>query len=67
MLDVNAYGVVLPCWQLISNDGDTLMLTFLTKMFVSGVKMLEWLFLRRVIKDSGKEACTCCVVVSNDS
>ena len=67
MLDVNAYGVVLPYWQLISNDGDTLMFAFLTKMIASGVKMSEWLFSRRVIKDSGKEACACCVVVSNDS
>ena len=67
MLDVNAYGVVLPYWQLISNDGDTLIFAFLTKMIASGVKMLEWLFSRRVTKDSCKEACTCSVVVSNDS
>ena len=53
--------------QLISNDGDTLMFTFLTKMIASGVKMLEWLFSRRVTKDSGKEACSCSVVVSNDN
>ena len=53
--------------QLISNDGDTLMFTFLTKMISSGVKILEWLFSRRVTKDSGKEACACSVVVSNDS
>ena len=53
--------------KLISNDGDTLMFIFLTKMIVSGVKMLEWLFSRRVTKDSGKEAFACSVVVSNDS
>ena len=53
--------------QLISNVGDTLMFTFLTKMIASGVKMLESLFSRRVTKDSGKEACACSVVVSNDS
>ena len=50
--------------QLISNDEDTLMFTFLTQIIASGVKMLEWLFSR---KDSGKEACACSVVVSNDS
>ena len=67
MLDVNAYGVVLPYWQLISHDGDTLIFAFLTKMIANGVKMLEWLSSRRVTKDSGKEACACSVVVSNDS
>ena len=53
--------------QLISNDGDTLMFKFLRKMIASGVKMSEWLFSRRVTKDSGKEACACSVVVSNGS
>ena len=53
--------------QLISNDEDTLMFTFLRKMIASCVKMLEWLFSRRVTKDSGKEASACRVVVSNDS
>ena len=67
MLDINAYGVVFPYWQLISIDGNTLIFAFLTKMIASGVKMLEWLFPRRVTNDSGKEACTCSVVVSNDS
>ena len=43
------------------------MFAFLTKMIASGVKMSEWLFSRRVTKDSGKEACACSVVVSNDS
>ena len=59
-------GVVLPYWQLISNDGDTLIFAFLTKMIASG---LEWLFSRRVTKDSDQEACACSVVVSkkNDS
>ena len=42
------------------------MFSFLTKMIASGVKMSEWLFLRRVTKDSGKEACACSLVVSND-
>ena len=37
------------------------MFAFLAKIIANGVKMLEWLFSRRVIKDSGKEACTCCV------
>ena len=46
--------------QLISNDGDTLMFTFQTKMIAIGVKMLEWLLSRRVTKDSGKEACEKC-------
>ena len=67
MLVVNAYGVVLPHWQLISNDGDTLIFAFLTKMVASGVKMLEWLFSKRVTKNSGEEACACSAVVSNDS
>ena len=53
--------------QLISDDGDTLMFTFLTKMIASGVKILEWLFSRRVTKVLGKEVCACSVVVSNDS
>ena len=53
--------------QLISNDGDTLMFTFLTKMIASGVTILEWLLSRRVTKDSGKEDCAFSVVVSNDS
>ena len=43
------------------------MFAFPTKMIASGVKMSEWLFSRRVAKDSGKEACACNVVVSNDS
>ena len=43
------------------------MFAFLTKMIASGVKMSEWLFSRRVTKDSGKEASTCSVVVSNYS
>ena len=43
------------------------MFAFLTKMIASGVKMSEWFFSRRVTKDSGKEACACNVVVSNDS
>ena len=42
------------------------MFAFLTRMIASGVKMSEWLFSRRVTKDSGKEACACSVVVSND-
>ena len=41
------------------------MFAFPAEIIASGVKMLEWLFLRRVIKDSSKEACACCVVVSN--
>ena len=36
-------------------------------MIASGVKMSEWLFSRRVTKDSGKEACAFSVVVNNDS
>ena len=43
------------------------MFAFITKIIASGVKMLEWLFSRRVIKDSGKEACAYCVVVGNGS
>ena len=43
------------------------MFAFLAKIIASGVKMLEWLLSRKVIKDSGKEACDCCVVVSNYS
>ena len=37
--------------QLISNDADTFMFTFLTKMIASGVKMFEWMVSRRVRKD----------------
>ena len=36
-------------------------------MIASGVKMLKWLSSRRVTKESGKGACACSVVVSNDS
>ena len=43
------------------------MFAFLTKMIASGVKMSEWLFSRRVTKDSRQEACAFGVVVSNDS
>ena len=43
------------------------MFAFLAKIIASSVKMLEWLFSRIVVKDSGKEACICCVVVSNGS
>ena len=59
--------VLLPYWQLISNDGDTLIFAFLTKMIASGVKILEWLFSRRETNDSGKEIYACSVVVSNYS
>ena len=43
------------------------MFAFLTKMIAKGEKMSEWLFSRRVTKDSDKEACACSAVVSNDS
>ena len=43
------------------------MFAFLTKMIASGVNMSEWLSSRRVTKDSGKEACACSVVESNNS
>ena len=43
------------------------MFAFLANIIASGVKILEWLFSGRVINDSGKEACACCVVVSNGS
>ena len=43
------------------------MFAFLTEMIATGVNMLEWLFSRRVTKNSGKEACACSVVVSIDS
>ena len=33
------------------------MFAFPAKVIASGVEMLEWLFSRRVIKDSGKAAC----------
>ena len=35
------------------------MFAFLTKMIAGGVKMLQWLFSRRVTKDLGKKACAC--------